>query len=387
MADRSARSSQGRILWLAVADARGHLMRAHIAKQVLADRGITVDIVTTTHAGVEFLRQFGTEATFLNDHFGVVYDGKQDIDKWGTESKTLAYLLLPNRMLADMRWFAKKAKNYSFVVCDSFLPSLLLQPVVPFMRDTKVVHVYGKYMREAVASQFEGGRWAKQWDRWYSGQINSLCDAAFARIEHTFDVADGGERHGQTWRLPPLIPRPERTRDEVRAALGVASGQKLAVAYLNPNFNVPSIAAAVEHAFAGKDWHMHAVGEGYKGRPGWISQDTRLGEAIMAADVLVSAPGMGALAQARLFHTPLLAVVTEQPEQKRNLQFLEDADHPTENVALADLATLHTRMAAGLASLEQRIAAQGPRSSAFEAVEGRQKLWADAFAELVEQAR
>lgn len=377
----------GRVLWLAVADARGHLMRAHIAKQVLAARGIEVDIYTTTQAGVAFLRKFGTEAKFLNDHFGVVYDGKQDMDKWGTERKTLAYLLLPTRMLNDMRWFGQVGKRYDFVVDDSFLPSLLLQPISPFMRDIRVVHVYGKYMREAVAGQFEGGRWAKQWDDFYSKTINDMCDRAFARVEHTFDVADEGEREAMTWRLPPLIPMPTRTPEEVRASLGVAADQKLAVVYLNPNFNVPEIAAAVEHAFADKRWKLHAVGEGYAGRPGWIAQDTRLGEAIMAADVLVSAPGMGALAQARLFHTPLLAVVTDQPEQRRNLKFLEDADHPTQNVALAELSTLPARMASGLASLEARTADGGPRPSALEAVQARQKLWADAFAELVALAR
>ena len=36
-----------RLLYLALADARGHLMRAHLLSRALGEAGIAVDIVTT----------------------------------------------------------------------------------------------------------------------------------------------------------------------------------------------------------------------------------------------------------------------------------------------------------------------------------------------------
>ena len=41
-----------RIVWLAVADARGHLMRAHLAQKILAPE-VQVEILTTSDAGAK----------------------------------------------------------------------------------------------------------------------------------------------------------------------------------------------------------------------------------------------------------------------------------------------------------------------------------------------
>ena len=44
--------ARARIVWLAVAEGRGHLMRAQLAKSLLAPAGVDVDCVTTSDAGV-----------------------------------------------------------------------------------------------------------------------------------------------------------------------------------------------------------------------------------------------------------------------------------------------------------------------------------------------
>jgi len=52
--------SAGRILYLALADRRGHLMRAHLMRQALGRVDIGVEIATTGREGVRFLEGLGT---------------------------------------------------------------------------------------------------------------------------------------------------------------------------------------------------------------------------------------------------------------------------------------------------------------------------------------
>lgn len=381
---------RGRILWLAVADARGHLMRAHTMRNILAKRGIGVDIVTSSKAGVEFLADFGTPSELMSDHFGVVYDARQDLDRSATESRTLKYLTLPTRCARDTAWLRRRYVGADLAVDDAFHPALLFPPFIPGLKHMNVVHLYGKYMREAVVNEFEGGRGPKFWAKWYSETMGAVVDKSFARVEHTFDAGDEGEVRSRTWRLPPLVPGLPRPAAEVRATLGVAPGQRLAVVYLNPNFTDPTIAGALERVLADDGFKMHAVGEGYaaSGRVGWVPRDTRLTDAIATADVLVSAPGMGALAQARLFNTPLLTLVSDQPEQKRNLAFLDQgAGHPYEAVELASLSTMEDRLRKGLRALVKRTEDAPPRPSGSDAVNARQAIWGDVFEDLVRLSR
>ena len=82
---------------------------------------------------------------------------------------------------------------------------------------------------------------------------------AFARIEHTLDVPiPYGETSGATsFRLPPIVAAPRIRRPE----------RPLAAVYLNPHFRDPRIAAWIEAALAERGLAMHAVGEGFAGRP------------------------------------------------------------------------------------------------------------------------
>jgi hypothetical protein len=60
------------------------------------------------------------------------------------------------------------------------------------------------------------------------------------------------------------------------------------------------------------------LGEGYAGRPGWRPYATDWIEVAARAELLVSAPGMAALAAAQALDKPILLIVTAQPEQQRN---------------------------------------------------------------------
>ena len=74
-------ADESRIVWLAAADARGHLVRAHLARSLLAPRGITANIVTTHEDGRRFLAALGTPSEVLSPHYGVAFDRWQNMDR------------------------------------------------------------------------------------------------------------------------------------------------------------------------------------------------------------------------------------------------------------------------------------------------------------------
>jgi hypothetical protein len=309
-----------RITWLAAADARGHLMRAQLVRRRLAADGVHVDIVTTSEAGRAFLAALGTPSTLLSSHYGVAFDERQNMARGRTEANILRYLLSPDRGAADLSRLAWLARGSSFVVND-FHPLLLTAPrgALP-----PIVHVYGQNLFRAIEQHFDG-RLPAPLAEGFAKLMRHLRGRAFACIEHTLEVPiPAGVETTAAFRLPPVIAAPARDAAEVRRAFGPGP---LAAVYLNPHFADPALAGAIEAGLRGAGFAMHAVGEGFAARPGWRATDPRFVEIAAAADVLVSAPGMGAVATARIAGTPLVALVTDQPEQRENLRFLRGSRH------------------------------------------------------------
>lgn len=360
-----------RILWLAVADARGHLMRAHLARGLLAPRGIAVDIITTSYAGRAFAAALGSDARVLERSYELQYDHHQNFEQQRTEQQMLRYLLSPRRCLRDARWMIRQP--YDLLINDSFHPTLLLAPAVS--RRARIVHVYGENIRSAVEQYHHdrGTRWVKGA---YKRAFSRLCDRAYARIEHTLDAVSGDRlrTHGRDLALPPLIAQPRRLSSN-------RSARRLAVVYLNPHFTDPTVAQAIEDAFA-HGWTLHAVGEGFAHRAGWRATDPHLATSIANADIIVSAPGMGVLGQAAVFGRPLIALASRQPEQRRNLASLPgriqhevvDIDTPNLCATIAEAAT--TLVASAL-----------PARAVSDRVDAIHRLWADALTRLTFEAR
>ena len=74
----------GRILYLALADARGHLMRAHLLSRTLAE-DFDVQVVTTAEEGVRFLSRLGTPSSVLSEHFRVEFNARHDMSRARTD--------------------------------------------------------------------------------------------------------------------------------------------------------------------------------------------------------------------------------------------------------------------------------------------------------------
>lgn len=359
-----------RILYLALADARGHLMRAHILRDLLGERGVDVTVVTTSRAGQRFLETLGTPSELLSEHFRVEFDARHNMSHLRTDARVAAYLLHPDRCRRDLRRLDALARGADLVVDDSFHPAMLFAH-----RRFPLVHVYGENMWGAVVGNLDGRAGALA--RPYRWAMEKLKSRALAHVEHTVST-EGLGWSGNRVRLPPIIPR---LRPRPRPRPRPRTRSRTAVVYLNPHFSDPAIAGAIERAARRHGYRLHAVAEGYADRPGWVARDPHLVDAIAGADLFVSGAGMGALGMANLFGVPFLCLLGRQPEQRANVAQLG----PRPNVRVVDLPpTGAPAMDADIADLAFR--ARRPlddRPDPRARVRALHQQWTDAFVRLL----
>lgn len=354
-------------MWLAVAEGRGHLMRAQLASRLLAPAGIDVEIVTTSPAGAAFIAELGGAATVMSTGYRLIYDERQNLARVRTRMMAMRYLASPSRCLRDLSWLGRRARSAALVVNDSFHPALLAASLVGADLADRVVHLHGENTRRAV----EDGA-----GRGPMGRMVRRALASARRIEIT--LGERVESEPGVYRLPPLLPT-VRPPSVVRGERGVPDGKRLAVVYLNPYFHDHALAAAIEGALDAAGYAVHAVGEGYAGRPGWRARDRSLGEVIAAADLFVSAAGNGALALARASGVPMIALATDQPEQRRNLTSIADPHGGWRRVVELD-RDVGAQLAAAIAEVPRRPRAVDPAL----AVHRSRALWLHALTTLVE---
>src|ERR1051325_9283675 len=138
-----------RILYLALADARGHLMRAHVLRGVLAAYDVDVDVVTTRDDGARLLAALGTPSLVLPGGFGMELGPRRDFLAGKTRRRVLAYTL--RHLRDDVAALRELAGDAAVVVNDSFHPALLSAHL--FAPELFVVHVHGENLRATVRRQ------------------------------------------------------------------------------------------------------------------------------------------------------------------------------------------------------------------------------------------
>lgn len=300
-----------RVLWLAVADARGHLMRAHLCRQAMSAHGVEVDIVTTSIDGARFVAAMGSPATVAFDDWRVEFDDTQALRRGVTHRRALRYIVDPRQMLSDRRQL--RQTGYDLFVND-FHPLMLCDRALG--GDTPVVHVHGVNLWRSISRPFEETS-LRRLDQAVTPLLRRLRDRGDAVITHDPSV-DCLVRERAQFRLPPIVPSPRRTRRDVRAELGVGTDAPLVCAYLNPYFREPRLAEQIERACAAVGATLYGVGEGMSHRDGWRSFDPNWVDKVAAADCLIAAPGMGSIGLHRTLGVPLLMLLTDQPEQRAN---------------------------------------------------------------------
>lgn len=299
-----------RIVYLATADARGHLMRAQLIAHALQSEGVSVQVLTTSEEGARFLAGFGIEAPVLSRHYAVQFDSRQNMLRRETDRNVAHYMFRPGRMLRDIVRLRAWFREADLVVNDSFHPALLFMGWMPGWR-RKVVHVYGDSLRHALQTNFSGRMPA--WMATMFGHVVAWqIDRSRARIAHDFAYGEPQHDGCGVHRLATpvaVVGEDTQTHDDLAPQAAV---------YLNPHFEDALLAEGLERGLADAGVSSHRVGEGYAQRPGWQAQDERWIESAARSVFIVSAPGMAALAIAAVYRKPILLLLTDQPEQAIN---------------------------------------------------------------------
>ncbi|MGJ7529094.1 hypothetical protein [Variovorax sp. GB1P17] len=299
-----------RIVYLATADARGHLMRAQLLTHALRAAGAQVQVLTTSDEGARFLAGFGIDAPVLSRHYAVQFDREQNMLRRETDRNVAHYMFRPERMLRDVVRLRGWFRDADLVVNDSFHPALLFMGWMPGWR-RKVVHVYGASLRHALQTNFSGrmpGAIAKV----FGGIVAWQIDRSLARIEHDFayDAPRHDGRGGHRLATPVAVVAAHGTEAD--------GATRRAAVYLNPHFEEPALADGLEQGLAAAGLPAHLVGEGYAHRPHWHARDEHWIETAARSAFIVSAPGMAALSIAAVYRKPILLLLTDQPEQAIN---------------------------------------------------------------------
>ncbi len=305
---------------MATADARGHLMRGQLLYHSLRARGAEVSVLTTSDEGQRFLAEFGVPSEVLSRHYAIVFDSRQKMRTVATDLRVTTYFFLPWHMLRDIRRLARHFADKDLIVNDSFHPAFLLMGGLAPWR-SRAVHVYGWSLRESLEENFIGRLWGP-WARFFRWWVRFGLARARGRLVHDFafplpEVLDAALSEQ---RLPTPLALLEAERRASRPRCKVA-------VYLNPHFSDPVLAESLESVLQqGPDGqpaetgNAFFLGEGYAQRPGWQSYAKDWIDIAAHAELLVSAPGMAALATAQALDKPMILIVTAQPEQKRNAE-------------------------------------------------------------------
>lgn len=323
-----------RILYLAVAEGRGHLMRAQLLSHQLQAQGHQVEIITTAPAGVEFLKTFGIQATVFSDYQYMAFDKNQNMQAVATDLKTICYFFLPWNMLKDIFRLKRKIKQtpYDLIINDSLQPALIS---APFFGVKNIVHIHGETLHTALYENFKG-RLPNFLANGFGKSVNYFLSRAKTQLLHSQDI-EYPEKVKNGWRLPNPIQAPDRTADNTWKQYHFQPNKPLALIYLNPHFQDNALIERLEKLFNEAGWQFMGISEQYADRPHWHKYTNDFANLTYAADLLVSAGGMAALRLAKLNQCPLLALDTAQPEQQHNLsRFSHAAPYSTLQIANDD---------------------------------------------------
>lgn len=296
------------ILYLAVADGRGHLMRSILIKELMESVGVGVDIITTSESGKEFVESFGHSAKVLHGSYLNNFDNQQNLDILKTKKEIMSYLVNPKRFAKNLFEILHSYGKYTMAINDTLNACMLASSFF----GPKIVNIYAQNTLKATTEEL------KNHILLFTAFSFSLS-MAHANISMQVLPINQYSNDGKNFTLNPIIqiPNPEKK-----------GKKKKAVIYLNPLFTDKKLGKAIISSLNDFDYTIHAVGEGMANQlEGWHSKDSRLSDKIASADLIVSAPGMGVLSQVMAYKKKYVAIYSRQPEQERNIQSVRNISH------------------------------------------------------------
>ena len=161
-----------RIVHLAVADGRGHLMRAHLLRRLLAKRGIAVDVVTTSEAGRASSPAWGRArrccpaASRSRSTAGITCSPPR------TDRQLAAYIASPSRLGRDVAMLRRLAGARCLSSTIRCIPRRCWLAAAGGRWGARVVHLHGDGLWRAAVSHFDG-----RLPGWASARYRGLLEA------------------------------------------------------------------------------------------------------------------------------------------------------------------------------------------------------------------
>lgn len=308
-----------KILYLATADARGHLMRAQLLTHHLEKQGIIVELLTTSDEGQRFFEVFGLSATIFTRSYYVEFDDQQNMQESKTNRRIARYCFFPWYMLADIMRLKRMIgkNNYALIINDSFHPALIH---APFLGVKNVVHIHGETLKRSLYNNFDVN--LKFIRKMYHRYLDFFLSRAKGELVHG-QAIDQCEMIEKGWRLPNPIQAPSRSQAETYVHYKLITDRPLAIIYLNPHFQNSELILKLEALLRENNWQFIGISEYFGNRPHWQKFSDDFANLVHASDLLISAGGMAALKMAKIQHCPLIAISTNQPEQAQNLNMFK----------------------------------------------------------------
>lgn len=367
-----------RILYLSIADARGHLMRAQLLGHGLQQAGAEVDFFTTSVQGQRFLAQFGVLSRLFSPTYYTVFDKYQNMRPLATDLRILSYIFFPLRMMKDIveikRWV--KTRSIRLIINDSLHPALLFYALLPGEK-VPVVHIHGETLLNALLNNFNQ-RLPHFMAKRFSRLVSAIMQRAGKQFLHNQSLTQI-EKCPQGWRLPNPIAISMLDKHTLAQRYPLQDGKKLALIYLNPHFTDPALAEQLEALFTVEEWYFIGISEGFGQRPGWHSFCNCFADLMLVADIFISAPGMAALQLIRQYKVPSLLLVSAQPEQQANANALP-SDIPVLNLTANQTEKIDWQKAS---SFIHSISNYKPTRPGNEAINQQGKALLDAWVQLL----
>lgn len=223
-------------------------------------------------------------------------------------------------MLKDLRFLRKKIADYHLIINDSFQPAALALPVFSSQAQQKMLLIFGDNLRDTVLNHLND-RWPRPLAAIYRWATRKQINSSRACLVHSFSFQ---QRTVSADQHEVYLPTPVAPFNVTNALETINNpSQKQAVIYLNPHFRCTKKAQALYQALLAHNYHVYAIGEGVQQLAEWKKYDTHLTQHLAQADLFISGTGMAAAHLAYLFQLPFIAINTDQPEQKSNLERLQ----------------------------------------------------------------
>ncbi len=303
--------------------ARGHLMRSGVLRSILQGMGANVRTVTSTRAGAEFFAcMTGVAPERVGRGWDMRYGDAHDLDVGGSIRSVAAYLASPWRAPAEHIALLPLLLSSRLVVNDIDPGLMLLQALRRGGRGPRLVNVISEHTLGATMEALRGARGGLP-----GGLLGSLverqirdCDAL---VVNTIDAGKFFRRQGNVLDLPPVV-----RATASRSSFDEPGHGRLIVAYLNPRFRSRALVEALVAAALAHGASLHLVSEHASASCMDLASpavrivpwDAGLGDLVPAADAVVTGAGLALPFQCYVAGTPLVAIVSDHPEHRRNAE-------------------------------------------------------------------